>query len=305
MNSKKPILVTGSHRSGTTWVGRMIAESPLVGYIHEPLNPNRPGGTPGFKSHHLFPYISSENESIFYDYIKNALSFPYNLAIPHFKTIRRPTNILNVLRAYGGFFKYRILNVRPLLKEPTGVFSAGWLASTFHMDVIVLIRHPAAFASSVKRLRWGFSLSHFLDQPLLIRDHLYPFVDEIRVFEDRNHDIIDHAALVWKLIYHTVAKYQKEHDDWIFIRHEDLSRDPLTGFENIFKRLNLEYSKHVNEAIRKHTDSTNTSEAPFSIMRDSKSHIWAWKSRLTESEIERIRAKVEDISRIFYSDEDW
>jgi hypothetical protein len=32
----RPILVTGSPRSGTTFVGRMLALSPGVHYIHEP-----------------------------------------------------------------------------------------------------------------------------------------------------------------------------------------------------------------------------------------------------------------------------
>ena len=35
---RRPILVTGSHRSGTTWVGKTIALSPSVTYIGEPFN---------------------------------------------------------------------------------------------------------------------------------------------------------------------------------------------------------------------------------------------------------------------------
>jgi len=44
----KPILVTGSHRSGTTWAGRVLAFSPTpLGYIWEPFNPrHRPGTFP-------------------------------------------------------------------------------------------------------------------------------------------------------------------------------------------------------------------------------------------------------------------
>ena len=37
----KCILVTGSIRSGTTWVGKIISQSKRVYYIHEPL-PNIP-----------------------------------------------------------------------------------------------------------------------------------------------------------------------------------------------------------------------------------------------------------------------
>ena len=34
----RPILVTGSHRSGSTWVGKMIASHPRVAYVEEPFN---------------------------------------------------------------------------------------------------------------------------------------------------------------------------------------------------------------------------------------------------------------------------
>src|SRR5689334_9553048 len=33
------ILVTGSHRSGTTWVGKMLAEARGLCYLHEPFKP--------------------------------------------------------------------------------------------------------------------------------------------------------------------------------------------------------------------------------------------------------------------------
>jgi hypothetical protein len=36
----KPILITGSHRSGSTWVGNIIRKLPMIYYIHEPLTPN-------------------------------------------------------------------------------------------------------------------------------------------------------------------------------------------------------------------------------------------------------------------------
>ena len=36
----KPILITGPHRSGSTWVGNIIRKLPMIYYIHEPLTPN-------------------------------------------------------------------------------------------------------------------------------------------------------------------------------------------------------------------------------------------------------------------------
>ena len=303
---KRPILVTGAHRSGTTWVGRMLSQSPSVGYIHEPFNPNHRPGICAARFDYWFPYISNENGSIFYKQIKNTVSFSYNL-IGEFRAIRRPEALLSLLRNYGRFLLYRISNVRPLLKDPIAVFSAEWLVSTFDMEVIVLIRHPAAFAGSLKQLNWTYPFSHFLEQPLLMRDHLYPFESEIREYSYREHNIIDQAILLWKIIHHVIIEYQKNHDDWIFMRHEDLSRDPLCVFQTLFSKLNLEFSEHIREVIVEHSDSSNPVETKGAscIKRDSESNIWNWKSRLTVSDIGKIRDQVEDISSVFYSDEDW
>lgn len=308
--NKKPILVTGSHRSGTTWVGKMIAESRSVYYIHEPFNiiyhPRHVNGT---KFDYQFAYVSDKNESVYCGYIKHALGLSYNF-IGEAKTIRYPKDLLRLSKNYIKYLKHRVLNIRPLMKDPMAVFSAEWLASRFNMDVIVLIRHPAAFTGSLKRLNWKCPFSDLLKQPLLIKDHLYPFESEIKEYANKEHDIVDQAALIWKLIYYVILKYQRKHKDWAFIRHEDLSQKPLTGFQALFKKLNLGFSKHIRKAIKEYSDSANPTETPVNDFRskvklNSKLNIWNWKNRLTISEIERIRKRVGDISYAFYSDEDW
>ena len=308
MTSRRPILVTGSHRSGSTWVGRMIAASPAVGYIHEPFKIYHRPGTCGVKFVYWFTYITRENESAYYEHIKNTLEFRYNL-IGGLEAIRSLGDVKRVLRGCQKFSMYRLRKVRPLVKDPIAVFSAEWLAETFDMDVLVLIRHPAAFASSLKRLGWIHPFSHFLQQPLLMRDYLYPFEAQIREYASREQDIIDQAILLWRIIHHVIIEYRNNHENWVFLRHEDISRDPLCHFQDLFKRFDLDFSPHVRRVVQEYSDPSNPSEAPegdgFFLRRDSKSNIWNWKNRLTESEIERIRERVEDISKEFYSDSDW
>ena len=42
-----PILVTGAHRTGTTWVGKMLSANSQTAYMSEPLNVlHRPGYSP-------------------------------------------------------------------------------------------------------------------------------------------------------------------------------------------------------------------------------------------------------------------
>ena len=59
MNGKKIILITGSPRSGTTWIGKMIASAPSVGYIHEPFNPAHNTGICAACIEDWFTYITN------------------------------------------------------------------------------------------------------------------------------------------------------------------------------------------------------------------------------------------------------
>ena len=287
----------------------MLAESPSIGYIHEPFNMNpRARARCDAKFRYWFTYISEENEELYLEPLERTLNFHYNLA-EGYKASKSLKQFLNHVKQYFISASARFNNLRPLMKDPIALFSSEWLASKFNMDVVVLIRHPAAFAGSVKNKNWGINFSQFLDQKLLMDDHLYPFEDEIIEHAEKRHDIIDQAILFWKMAYYMIDKYRERHRDWIFIRHEDLSRDPLSGYKKIFNKLNLRYTNSIEETIRKHSYADHAENAQpnnhNSIRRNSLSTIWNWKERLTREEINRIKNNVEEISSLFYTHEEW
>jgi len=288
----KPILVTGAHRSGTTWVGKMITNSPSVHYIHEPFNIDysplkvKPG--------YWFQYITGENESFIHEQIEQLLT--PKAAPQKSKGGKQWTKFLN-----PGVEKQRIL-----IKDPIAIFSVEWLASRFDMDVVIMIRHPAAFVESIIEQNWTHDFSHFLNQPLLMKEHLFPFEAEIKTFAKTKCDIIDQAILLWKLIYYMVNKYRQKHKDWLYIKHEELSAEPLKGFKKIFRFINVKCPGEIKKIILEHSSSINPVDGDVhSIKRDSKSTIKKWKNKFTQEEIKKIREGVDDISKDFYTDEDW
>ena len=322
-SNKNPILVTGSHRSGSTWAGRMIAHASTVSYIHEPFNLHHRPGICRAQFNYQFPYVCRENESLYLNDLKDCLSFKYHF-IEELKATKSLKEFVRSIQAYSRFTKYRILKKRPLVKDPIALFSAEWLAQRFNMDVVVLIRHPAAFAGSLKKVKWLHPFDHFLQQPLLMQHHLHEYRSEIEEFAKTEKDIIDQAILLWNLIHHMIFKYQNNHPNWIFVKHEDLSRCPLEEFRNLYHRLDLTFSPDIEENIKaysapdqsdkfNHITKSKTRSWQEKITgvysdkrrRNSKSNILSWQKRLALDEVKKIREKTRIISDKFYTEKDW
>ncbi|NIW45632.1 MAG: sulfotransferase family protein, partial [Gammaproteobacteria bacterium] len=74
---RRPILVTGVHRSGTTWVGKMIAASPQVTYISEPLNMHHRPGVMRAPVDHWYQYICEDNQDEYLKPLRDTLDYRY------------------------------------------------------------------------------------------------------------------------------------------------------------------------------------------------------------------------------------
>jgi hypothetical protein len=305
-DERRPILVTGAHRSGTTWVGRIVSLAPGVGLIHEPFNPLTPPGVCAIRFDRFFRYICDENEAFYYPAFRQMIDWRYNVR-DQLGTLGGPADLARAGRDLGSFLRGRVTRERALLKDPIAVFSSEWLASRFGAQVVVMVRHPAAFTSSLKKYNWRHRFEDFLDQPLLLRDHLGMFEDEIREFARHERDIVSQGALLWRMIYRTVLTFQERHPDWIFVRHEDMSRDPLPAYDALFARLGLQ----MTERVRREVEISSGSENPVELRHvhdtrlDSKKTIYSWKRRLSEREIETIRIGTADVSPFFYGDDEW
>jgi hypothetical protein len=310
----RPILLTGSHRSGTTWAANVLAAASELGFIMEPFNDaNRRPGIFNASFGHFFPYVTDENEALYREAAKNTIGFRYD-AVAGFSAAGSLHEYARAVKDLCKTNLYRARGKRPFVKDPNALIMAEWLARAFDMQVVILIRHPAAFISSLRILKWGFPFSSLLEQPLLMQDYLSDFADDIHDYAEKEHDILDQGILVWKILHHVIAQYRAKYDDWGFFRHEDLSADPQSQFARMFEALNLEFSEQVREKLAGFTSSGNQSDTTSvdvplnsrkSITRNSRENVWNWKRRLTADEVLHIRKGVEPVSSLFYSDSDW
>lgn len=298
-NKKKHILVTGSHRSGSTWAGKVIASAPGVHYVHEPFNISAYERKTPF--HHWFAHVSQDIPAAerrqAKHYIESSINVNYKKTCREILHAGKLHKVKSVLanKVSQQFAK------RQLIKDPIAIMSAEWLAETFDMDVIVLIRHPAAFAASLKVKSWTFDFHDFLAQERLMNNYLFPFREAIEKQASIRHDIVEQAILLWNCIHHVIHLYKEKHPKWIFVRHEDLSANPLDEFKSIFQYLNLKWNGTVKRFIVETTRVVTSSEYKLS----AKDNILSWKKRLTHSEIERVKEGTKSISKQYYSDKEW
>jgi hypothetical protein len=290
----------------------MLAEAPQVIYIHEPFSVTDPPGA-GIccaKFKYWFTYVTPANERAFYRGIKNTIDLKYNW-IAALRACRSVGDLRQVRGDYQFFCKHRQQSARPLIKDPLALFSAEWLAGKFDMQPVIVIRHPAAFISSVVKLNWTHPFSHFVEQPSLMRTLLAPFSEVIQEYAREEKSVFNQAILLWKLMHYVILQYMERHKDWIFIRHEDISRDPVLAFASLYERLDLEFSNHARAKIFEYSNLTNPADtevqvgSEMALKRNSSMNVWNWKHRLTASEIETILAGVNDVSKFFYTDADW
>jgi Sulfotransferase family len=303
-----PILVTGSHRSGTTWVGRMLALSTGVGYVHEPFFPRRWPGWLREPLPHVYQYISAENEEPYAGLIEDVLAFRYPLR-GLFK-VRTARQAFQVAEEVPFSLWYRLRTARPLLKDPFALMAAEWLAERYGVEVVVMIRHPAAFVGSLIRLDWPrFDFRNWTEQPLFMRDLAGPFEAEIRTFAAREGDPIDEAILLWNVTHHVIGGYRDRHPDWSFVRHEDLAEEPVKSLRALYERLGLRWDTVAEAAIVRSSSDEDRGEVPAylhrTVRRDSRAARWTWLHRLTVEEQGRIREGTEEVASSFYDDEDW
>jgi Sulfotransferase domain len=299
---KKPILVTGSHRSGSTWIGKIISQAPDVGYIHEPFNIGITRFNPPFT--HWYKHLSDDTDTgeqnSVKKYMRSFYGFPSGLAFARIFRTRSFKDAYFTLWDIGDL--NRRMAQRTLFKDPIALMSAEWLYKTIDCDVVIAIRHPAAFIASLRVKGWDFDFNNLLNQKELMDSLLSEYKDEIEEHAKNPKEIIEQGILLWNVLYHVVSVYKKKYaKEWVFVRHEDVSLNPMGEYERIFSQLDIEFTDKVIAEIKEST----TSSVKSNHKRDAAKNVKTWKDRLTVEEIAIIKEGTKAVSAEFYSEEDW
>jgi hypothetical protein len=306
--SGRRILMPGSHRSGTTWVGEMLALSRGVHYVHEPFAPMYERAWVRTPTRHRYLHQPADARGPLDEDLKRiARLHPPWLTIA--RRARGVRNALRILEEAASTAAARRRGARALIKDPFALLMAEWIASRTGASVVVLVRHPAAFASSIKRLSWRLDVGWLLDQPSLMEGDLERFREELERDRAGTNDLLDHAALVWRALNTVVLRYERQHPTWTVIRYEDLAADPVSGVGELCRRVGVTWTPRMERLVRDRNAPRHGAEVTAGskgdTRRDSRQAMWTWLGRLNTEEIDRVRASTAALASHWYPDDAW
>jgi hypothetical protein len=278
--------------------------SPRLAYIWEPFSLRARRGVRDVELRHWFTLVTERNEAAIRAAIADVLSFRYR-PLSELPRLRSPKDAGRLARDWAQSVARRRRGSVPLLKDPIAVFSAGWLAETFGMDVVVMIRHPAAFVNSLVRKGWSHPFTHFTEQPELMAE-LEPYRDDLERFAAREQPLFDQAILLWLVIHHRIGGYE-DRRPWTFLLHEDVARAPVARFRELYDALGLTWTDGVRATIEEHSGAGNPADTddPATHRRESAAVITSWRRHLSRDEVRTIRERTEHLARRWYGDTDW
>ena len=247
-----------------------------------------------------YAHINEENEAAFLPYYRDALAFKtHALADLARMRLGSPRDPFRIARRWGDFFLGRAQRRRVLIKDPFAVFSIDWFARRLGCQVVVVVRHPVAVVSSLKRLGFVFEFENLLRQPSLMDGRLRRFRPAIEASLESGDDVIGQGSLLWRIIYDSLEPANVR-----IVRHEDLSLDPVAKCAQLYAELGLEFTPEARAKIEASTSEKNPAEVsvrnPFKVRLASRTNLSNWERRLHQAEVERILEITGSVTTRYY-----
>ncbi|MHA2504692.1 MAG: hypothetical protein ACXAE3_17705, partial [Candidatus Kariarchaeaceae archaeon] len=212
-----PILVTGSPRSGTSWIGKMISLSSQIGYLPETYNVLIMENLPGEPLPNQFGIQADLESNLVEEDFTKIIQFRYSFRDLITRNKSFP-NLINSIITHFRFRSFRRKNLVPLLKDPYMIFSTDWLFEKFGVRPLILIRHPGPILDSYKRLNWEIDFDHIYDH--LKNEELKQVIASSGILSNKLPSRPIQIAVLWNLIHKQITIYQERYPEWLFLRYE-------------------------------------------------------------------------------------
>jgi hypothetical protein len=286
------VLVVGTPRSGTTWIGQALGRSRATVYVHEPDGPNDAFALRAKRGHGIQNEIAPGTSAPDYErlwsaafaggefdrsprgrvakYLVDSTSIGTRMAALRGEQVS--------LRARGAMALATPLRPRPsenvVVKSVHACLAVEWIAEKFEPRVVVVRRSPLNVLSSWKTLGHG-------GDPKLVAQ----LADvawrrwKVRVPPD-DADLIVRRATVLGVLTGALADGCARHPEWTAVRHDDVSAEPVDRLGSLAHTVGLDFSDDAESYVRQ----SNQPGAGYATKRVAGTATDKWRTVLSDSE---------------------
>jgi hypothetical protein len=274
---KRPLLIAGHGRSGTTWVGNVLAKAPRVLYCFEPGSPvvRREGGQDTW-----FRYLRPGDRD-------HQMEQTFDTAfggLPYGRGWRR------------GLWHRLIPGYRLVVKEVAAFMCLEWLVERYDPAVLVVIRHPCPTILSELKQGTDAEASRLA---MLRQPHLWDGrLPEQRAALEQAQTPVEILAAIWALRQRVLADALARHPAWPLVFYEALCAEPVAQFRHLFQSSGLAWTPQVEQYVIQ--SSTTQAAGLYSGRRLSAHQTDRWRQEMRPAEIAAVRRVIEPFELPFY-----
>lgn len=299
----RPVLVVGLPRAGTTWVAGVLGRAPGVRLVHEPDNAKeRLAAIPATRRFGRFPVLRPGQAAPTYQLqwkaafaeTRPAVSGAVDRVLATTVRVTGAPSADELERVAQGHPSPRLrlagtlalasravsvgprATLRPVVKTVHAPLAVEWLVTSFDVQVIVVLRHPANVLASWLELGLPDR-----DRSLYRRPEVAHYYTERWQLPPPGPGPL--AATVWQLGLLTAALEEaaSRHPDWLVVTHEELCTAPAQLFARMFAHAGLAWTPETAAFLRA-TDRPGTG---FDITRRAGEQPQRWRHRLQPGDV--------------------
>jgi hypothetical protein len=298
---RRPILIVGSPRSGTTWVEEVLGSTHGAYTIHEPDNEtSNPFAVRAKSGLGRFPVLAAGDEapeelvelwdrafagcihsgSVRWLAAKALLKTAgTDLTAAFDRTESRLSPRLRLVKGLAGPPSFRQDDPQVIVKSVHAPLAVEWIAYRWRPRVIVVRRNPFSIVASHMELGWQdarLDTHPFLQRRLAALVAVPPLSSgESRL-----------SRLAWQIGLFTTALEvaASRNPDWHVVSHEGLCRHPEAGFRDLCDELGLTWSEPASAFLAE----SNRPGQGLMTQRVAAEESERWRRRLTPEQVDEV-----------------
>lgn len=259
------ILVAGSARSGTTWIGDLLADATRSRVVFEPFNHEL---VREFRPFGAFPYRSDTDQD------------------PGLEAFCERMLAGRLRGAWVDRGVERLVSRRRVVKAVRANLMLAWLTRKFPtVPTVMVVRHPCAVIASRLALGWSAraDFEALLAQPALLADHLDPWREVIERADSEE----ARGAVVW-CAHHLVPLRQGVGDRITTAFYETMCARPEAELPRLLAAVGGG-ARDLSLARTRRPSATSRTQSA-AVTGDSR--VSSWQKSLDPSQVDRVLAVV-------------